>query len=131
MMRQVAPLVLAVVLIPPVAQSQPSPGMRGFTPASAAAEREAERKFQAVPSPDNLREYMRTISEEPHYAGHPSSRKVADYILGKFKSWGLNASIEEFEALMPYPTERVVELVAPEKYVAALKEPVVPDDPDS
>ena len=31
----------------------------------------------------------------------------------KFKSWGLNAQIEEFEALMPYPTERVVELVGP------------------
>jgi len=74
---------------------------------------------------------MRIISAEPHHAGAPGSRRVANYILGKFKSWGLNASIEEFQALMPYPTDRLVEVVAPERYVASLKEPVVPDDPDS
>jgi N-acetylated-alpha-linked acidic dipeptidase len=32
---------------------------------------------------------------------------------------------------MPYPTERVVELVAPEKYTLKLQEPVVPQDPTS
>src|SRR5262245_57337885 len=132
MLRQrILPFLVAAFLLAPAAQSQQSPGIRGFTAASAASEREAERRFQAIPSPDNLREYMRTISEEPHYAGHPSSRKVADYILGKLKSWGLNASIEEFEALMPYPTERVVELVAPERYTAKLREPDVAADKDS
>jgi len=118
-------------LAPFSAGSDPSSGIRGFTSAHLAAEREREQRLQALPSPDNLREYMRTITAEPHHAGSAGSRKVAEYILGKFKAWGLNASIEQFEALMPYPTERVVELVEPEKYVAALKEPVVPDDPDS
>ena len=47
------------------------------------------------------------------------------------RAGGSNASIEEFQALMPYPTDRLVEVVAPERYVASLKEPVVPDDPDS
>ena len=32
---------------------------------------------------------------------------------------------------MPYPTERVVELVAPERYALKLTEPPVPQDPDS
>ena len=73
-----------------------------------------------MPKPENLREYMRVISAEPHHAGSPGSRKVADYVLAQFKSWGLNASIETFEALMPYPTERVVELVAPERHVLTL-----------
>ncbi len=118
-------------LAPLAAESDQSSGIRGYTSAHVAAEREREQRLQSLPSPDNLREYMRTITTEPHHAGSAGSRKVAEYILGKFKSWGLNASIEQFEALMPYPTERVVELVEPEKYVAALKEPVVPDDPDS
>ena len=78
-----------------------------------------------------MREYMQTISEEPHHAGSPGSRKVADYVLAKFKSWGLDASIEEFSALMPYPVERTVELIEPDKYVAALKEPKVDADKDS
>ena len=108
----------------------PSP-IRGFVGSSGAAEREAEQKFQAIPKPDNLREYMRTITAEPHHAGSPNSKKVADYVLEKFKSWGLDAKIEEFEALMPFPTERVVELIGPDRYVAKLQEPPVDADPDS
>jgi N-acetylated-alpha-linked acidic dipeptidase len=125
-------LPLAVVLlVPPTALSQQPLGIRGFSSGTVAAEREIERRFRATPSPDRLREYMRTIAGEPHHAGSAASRKVAEYVLGLFTSWGLHASIEQFEALMPYPTERVLELVAPSRYVAALKEPAIPEDEDS
>ncbi len=118
-------------LAPLSAGSDQSSGIRGFASQHVAAQREREKRLQSSPSTDNLRDYMQTITAEPHHAGSGGSRKVAEYILGKFKSWGLNARIEPFEALMPYPTERIVELVEPEKYLAALKEPVVADDPDS
>ena len=118
------------VAVSPSVQSQPS-GIRGFTSAHAEGERQAEERFRAIPKPENLREYMRLISESPHHAGSPGSKKVAEYVLAQFKSWGLNASIEQFEALMPYPTERVVELVGPEHYTAKLKEPPVDVDQDS
>jgi N-acetylated-alpha-linked acidic dipeptidase len=123
-------LILAL-LVYPVAHSQPQPVIRGFSTADMAAERERERRFQTVPSPENLREYMRAIADEPHHAGGEGSRRVAEYVLAKFKSWGLNASIEEFEALMPFPVERTVELVASTAFKAALKEPVVDVDKDS
>jgi N-acetylated-alpha-linked acidic dipeptidase len=124
-------LLFLFLLVPPAARSQQAPGIRGFTMAGATAEREREQRFQSVPLPDNLREYMQAIAAEPHHAGSPGSRKVAEYILAKFKSWGLNAAIEQSEALMPFPVERVVELVAPERYTAVLKEPAVAADPDS
>ena len=130
-MRRIAGILLFLLVVPPAARSQQAPGIRGFTTAAATAEREREQRFQAVPMPDNLREYMQTIAAEPHHAGSPGSRKVAEYILAKFKSWGLNAEIEQSEALMPFPVERVVELVAPERYTAVLKEPTVAADPDS
>ena len=129
-MRRIAIVVAAVLLSPPAARSQ-APAIRGFTTVNAAAERDRERRFQAVPAPDNLREYMRAITAEPHHAGSPGSRKVAEYMLDRFKRWGLNATIEQSEALMPFPTERVLELVAPERYTAALKEPIVAADTDS
>src|SRR4051794_6188758 len=122
---------LLVVCLSAVAHTQSAPGIRGFPAAAAGAEREVEGKFQAVPSPDNLRDYMRAISADPHHAGSPGSRKVAEYVLGKFTSWGLDARLEEFEALMPYPTERVLELVGPDPFVAKLQEPPVAEDPDS
>jgi N-acetylated-alpha-linked acidic dipeptidase len=122
---------LVGLLLVPVADSQPAAAMRGFSPAGAARQRETEQKFRAVAKPENVREYVRAISAEPHHAGSPGSRRVADYVLERFKSVGLDARIEEFEALMPYPTERSLELIAPERYTATLKEPVVAEDPDS
>src|SRR3954471_13641507 len=121
----------AVLLVPPVIHSQPPQGIRGFTVASADRERTLERQFRAIPSPEKLREYMQAITAEPHHAGSPGSRKVAEYIVGKFKSWGLDASIEPAEALLPYPVERTLELVGPERFVAALKEPPIAADKDS
>src|SRR5262245_31544309 len=128
MFRCLAFAVLSLLAFP---SAQTPTALRGFTQSSAAVERDLERRFQAIPSADNMREYMRTISEDPHHAGSPGSRKVAEYILGKFKSWGLNASIEEFNALMPYPLERTLQLIAPETYTAILKEPTVDADKDS
>ena len=52
-------------------------------------------------------------------------------MLGLFKEWGLDAHIEEFEALIPTPTVREVEVLGPKRFVAKLKEPVVAEDPNS
>lgn len=122
---------LLALLLAPAVLSQPAAGMRGFSSRGVGAQRELEQRFRAIPRPDNLREYMRAITAEPHHAGSPGSRKVADYVLAQFKSFGLDARIEEFEALMPYPTERSLEMTAPEPFTAQLKEPPVPEDPDS
>jgi N-acetylated-alpha-linked acidic dipeptidase len=130
-LRRNAAIVILCLLIPPAARSQQPPGIRGFTTSTVSAEKDWEQKFQALPQPANLREYMQAIASEPHHAGSPGGRKVAEYILARFKSWGLSASIEQSEALIPYPVERVLELVAPERYTAALKEPAVAADPDS
>src|SRR4029079_927068 len=120
----------AILTLGSTAGTQPAAPIRGFTAQTSAAQRKAEETFRGLPKRENLREYMRAITEEPHHAGSPGSRKVAEYLLGKFKSWGLNASIESFEALMPYPTERVVELGAPGRYQLTLKGPPADDVKD-
>ncbi|MEP7117604.1 MAG: M28 family peptidase, partial [Acidobacteriota bacterium] len=106
-------------------------GLRGFTTEGAVAQRALEERFRAVPDAARLREYMLAMSAEPHVAGRPGSKVVADYALEKFKSFGLNATIEELEAYMPWPIERRLELVAPEGRVLQIQEPPVPQDPDS
>src|ERR1700704_769822 len=109
----------------------PTGDLRGFTAESAKAQREWEAKFRAIPSPDSLREYMRHLSARPHHVGSPYDKDNADWLLAKFKSFGLDARIETFDVLFPTPKERVVELVAPTKFVAKLQEPPVPGDPTS
>ena len=105
--------------------------LRGFTAESAKVEREWETKFRAIPSPDSLRSYMRLLSARPHHVGSPYDKANAEWILAKFKSFGLDAQIETFDVLFPTPKERVVELVAPSKFVARLQEPAVAGDPTS
>jgi len=112
----------------PGAQSRP---IRGFPDDSVAAQRQREEQFRKVPDAARLKEYMEAMAGDSHVAGQPSSKRVADYALAKFKSFGLDARLEEFEAMMPWPIETSVELVAPEKYSLRVKEPVLPEDPDS
>ena len=131
-MRKALPfqiLILCLVSSPfPAAQQRP---IRGFPDDAVAAQRQREEQFRKLPDAARLKEYMEAMAGEPHVAGQPSSKKVADYALAKFKSFGLDARLEEFEAMMPWPIETTVELVAPEKYVLRVKEPVLPEDPDS
>ena len=119
---------LLLAAAPPLA---PTDELRGFSAESAKAQREWEAKFRAIPSPDSLREYMRHLSARPHHVGSPYDKDNAEWLLAKFKSFGLDAHIESFDVLFPTPKERVVELVAPTKFVAKLQEPAVPGDPTS
>jgi len=112
----------------PQAQSKP---IRGFPDDAVAAQRQREEQFRKVPDAARLKEYMEAMAGEPHVAGQPSSKKVADYALAKFKSFGLEARLEEFEAMMPWPIETTVDVVGPEKYTLRVKEPVLAEDPDS
>jgi N-acetylated-alpha-linked acidic dipeptidase len=124
-MRTLLPL---LVLIAPLAAQPP---VRGFPAADAAVLREWETKLRALPEPDRIRGYLQRMAAEPHHAGSAGSRKVADYALGLFREWGLEAKIESFEALLPYPASRALEMVAPVKFTAKLKEPALAADPDS
>lgn len=105
--------------------------IRGYPAEAWPAQRALEEKARAVPQPARIHEYVREMSREPHAAGSPQSRAVAEYALGLFRQWGYEARIETFEALLPYPTERRLELIAPVSYRARLAEPVLPEDPDS
>src|SRR2546428_4143065 len=127
--RPVAACGLGILLL--ALAPAPTGDLRGFGAESAKVQRDWEAKFRAIPSPDSLREYMRHLSARPHHVGSPYDKDNADWILAKFKSFGLDARIETFDVLFPTPKERVVELVAPTTFRARLQEPPVPGDPTS
>jgi len=90
-----------------------------------------EEKFRAIPSPQNLRDYMQRLSARPHHVGSPYDKDNAEWIAAKLKGWGLDANIENFDVLFPTPKERLVELVEPTKFTAKLQEPALAIDPTS
>jgi N-acetylated-alpha-linked acidic dipeptidase len=102
-----------------------------FGSAFSQTQKDWEEKFRSVPNPDSLRESMRKLSARPHHLGSPYDKANADWILSKFREWGLNAHIEVFDVLFPTPKERAVELVAPTRIAAKLQEPAIPGDPTS
>ncbi|MCC7133049.1 MAG: M28 family peptidase, partial [Gemmatimonadales bacterium] len=108
----------------------PAP-IRGFSTEGARAQRTWEARFKSIPSPDSLRSYLRTLAARPQHLGSPYGKANAEWLVRTFSSWGLDARIETFEVLFPTPKERVLEMVAPTRFVAKLREPVVPGDKSS
>lgn len=105
--------------------------LRGYTPEHAATEAQWEQKFRELPDPVKVREAMRRMSARPHHVGSPYDKDNAEWLLAQLKSYGLDAKIEQFEALFPTPKSRKLELLGPEKFEATLDEPVVKVDPTS
>ena len=105
--------------------------IRGFPSDALPQLEDIEKILRRTPSKSLLNEYMLVMADEPHHGGSPQSRLVAEYALKKFKEWGFSAEIEEFEALMPFPITRSVELLYPTRFVAKMKEPILKEDKDS
>jgi N-acetylated-alpha-linked acidic dipeptidase len=105
--------------------------LAGYSAASSRAERDWETKFHTIPTQANLRDYMQRLSARPHHVGSAYDKDNAEWILSKFKEWGLDAHIENFDVLFPTPKERVVELVEPSRFQAKLQEPALSVDPTS
>ena len=129
-----ASLVVALNGVAPTALAQANGkarSLRGFSDNNAADEIRWEEKMRAIPKPELLREYMKHLSAEPHHLGSAYDKQNAEWIRDKFKSWGLDAKLEEFEVLFPTPTERILEMTEPRRFRAGLKEPAIPEDPDS
>ena len=122
---------ISLFLCAALAPAADAPVLRGYSPASARAEHDWEVLFRAIPSPQNLHDYMQRLSARPHHVGSPYDKDNADWILSKFKEWGLDAHIETFGVLFPTPKFRALEMIAPERFTAKLAEPTVPADPTS
>lgn len=85
-------------------QDETAPAPIGFIPQSRPAEAKAEAKALAVPTPDQARSWLRTLTEEPHVAGTPTDYKTALFVRDKLREWGWQAELAEYEVLLNYPT---------------------------
>jgi N-acetylated-alpha-linked acidic dipeptidase len=109
-----------------------TPQIYGFTARSSAIERRLERRFLALPSPDNARAAHAFLTAEPHVAGSPRDRVLAEWVRDRWREDGLEqVAIVEHEVLLPYATDVSVEMTAPTPWRASLREDPVAGDPFS
>lgn len=123
---------------PTVVTAQPAPvahapirddaSIVGFTQGRAGAQRALEKSLDEQVNPENLRAWMEAMTERPHHAGSPQDRKNVEMMAELFRSWGYEAEIVEYQVLFPTPKVRKLELVAPRKFKAKLREPVLKQD---
>jgi N-acetylated-alpha-linked acidic dipeptidase len=98
---------------------------------SAQSPKPWDETFRSLPQPDNIKASMQRLSARPHHVGSPYDKDNAEWIQARFKEWGWDATIEQFDVLFPTPKERLLELVEPTKFTARLEEPAVGVDPTS
>lgn len=103
----------------------------GFSAKAAQEQAALEAKFDAQLSAQRIGQYIKDMSARPHHVGSPGGEAVAQYLLSKFKSFGLDARIETYQVLFPTPKTRVLEMTGPTTYKAILKEPALKEDATS
>jgi N-acetylated-alpha-linked acidic dipeptidase len=130
-MRRLSVSFLMLSLAAYAVEPTPTAPLRGYTAEHSATEMQWEQKFRAMPDTARLRENMRRLSARPHHVGSPYDKDNAEWLLAQLKSYGLDAQIEQFEALFPTPKLRKLELLGATKFTAKLEEPTLAIDPTS
>src|SRR6476659_1061686 len=108
------------------------PLMRGFTAASAARERALEAELSRRVSRDSVGAFFKYLTAEPHPAGSVRNKTLADFVAARFRQYGLeDVRTHRYAVLLPWPREVTIEMTAPTRYVATLKEDAFPQDPQT
>ncbi|HKK41200.1 MAG TPA: hypothetical protein VJ963_02240, partial [Bacteroidales bacterium] len=103
----------------------------GFFKDNIADEFTIESSFDGNISRDSIGKLIKKLSDVPHSIGSPADKEKTQYILSQFRRWGWDADIETFYVLFPTPKTRLLEMTAPVKYKAVLKEPALKEDATS
>ena len=86
---------------------KPVTTLYGFTPRSSAAERRLEYRFLSLPTAAKAREAHALLTAEPHVAGSPRDRALAEWVRDRWRRYGLEqVEIVEHEVLLPGNSDR-------------------------
>src|SRR6202051_3927660 len=97
----------------------------GFSPAQGARQQALEQRFDGELNPADLRDWLQRLSSEANHVGSPHDKANAEFGRDLFGQWGWAAQIVVFEVLYPTPRAHSMELVAPAKFPASLREPAI------
>jgi N-acetylated-alpha-linked acidic dipeptidase len=127
--RTMAALLVPTAALVLAAWRQPQSAPLGFARDSAAQYLRIERQFLASPSADRIDAALRVLADQPHVAGSPRDRELAEWTRDRFVEYGLDdVEIATHEVLLPWPEEVSVEMTAPRRWRASMREDPVPGD---
>lgn len=103
----------------------------GYTPASAARQKEIEAEVVKLMSAPTSKALSREFARDPHMAGTPGQERTRDLFAKYLKSYGITTEIQTFSVYMPHPTNVRLYRVSPDPKELSLIEGPVPEDSSS
>jgi len=100
-------------------------------PAAAQTSPDLEKRFDALISPPQMSDWLKSMASEPNHVGSPHDKANAEWVLAQFKAFGWAAKMETYQVLYPTPISESLELLTPTPFKATLTEAPVPGDETS
>src|SRR5690349_4930168 len=72
-----------------------------------------DARYRALPDAAAIGQYMQRLSARPHHVGSAYGKDNAEWMLARFREWGWDARIEQYDVLFPTPKERLLEMTVP------------------
>ncbi len=123
-------LVLTLLLASSPA-SPPAAPLTGFSPERGSWQREYEKRFLALPQPEECGEILRELTRTPHVAGTPGNARVADFLAAEYKKAGFEVETPTYDVLLSYPKSAKIELVGEPGVALGRGEEPIASDPDT
>ncbi|MBI2620448.1 MAG: M28 family peptidase [Ignavibacteriales bacterium] len=96
----------------------------GFFPENAEKQKLLERQAMAAVSARSAEQFLYDLTKEPHHAGSPGAKRVAEYVQRRFREFGFDSRLVEYHVLLPYPVDIRVTLLSPIEKELSIKEEV-------
>jgi N-acetylated-alpha-linked acidic dipeptidase len=97
-------------------------------PADQAAR---EKALDASVSAADQMAWLKDMASAPNHVGSAHDKANAEFILAKFKEWGWDARIEQFDVLYPTPISTTLEITGANPATLGGQEPTIPEDSTS
>ena len=109
-----------------------APSILGFSPAHAADEQAREALFQSLPSADKAREWHRIFTAHPHPAASKENNRLAAVLAREWRKQGWEeVTLRRYDVFHSSPRSVSLEMTAPVRYTASLREDSYGQDPDT
>lgn len=104
----------------------------GFATAHQEAQAELEELLLKLPESENFKNHLRELTKEPHPAGTPANKRVADYMERVMADAGMTVERPPYDIYLPTgPGEVEIAIVTPIRMPLNNKEYILEEDPFS
>ena len=99
--------------------------------AQVATLAEREQALDLSVSAADQMAWLKDMASAPNHVGSVHDKVNADFILARFKEWGWDARLEQFDVLYPTPLTTTLEIVGPKAARLGGQEPTISEDATS